>query len=113
MNTVFVVDLIKGVRTPWPRLEDDRFIMSTGSARPLEDAFRVSQADMVHWLAGLNGLDPLDAYQLLSQVALAPVANVCDTNYTFVTKVDKRYTSGAAVYGGMHDQLRQIARAAL
>ena len=47
MDTVIIVDLLKGVATPWPRLENDEYIMSTGSARPLEDAFRISQVDMV------------------------------------------------------------------
>ncbi|HEX9040040.1 MAG TPA: hypothetical protein VF838_03325 [Trebonia sp.] len=47
MNTVHIVDLIKGggtalPATPWPRLENDDYIMSAGSARPLEDAFRIA-----------------------------------------------------------------------
>ena len=50
MNTVLVVDLIKGVPCPWPRLESDTHIMSAGSARPLEDAFRIAQRDMVGWV---------------------------------------------------------------
>ena len=49
MNTVLVVDLIKGVSCPWPRLESDTHIMSAGSARPLEDAFRIARHDMVAW----------------------------------------------------------------
>ncbi|MGH3741821.1 MAG: acetamidase/formamidase family protein, partial [Micromonosporaceae bacterium] len=35
METVLTVELIKGVATPWPRLESDEHIMSTGSTRPL------------------------------------------------------------------------------
>ena len=50
MNTVLVVDLIKGVPCPWPRLESDTHIMSAGSARPLEDAFRIAQHNMVSWV---------------------------------------------------------------
>src|ERR1039457_6621942 len=61
MNTVLVVDLIKGVPCPWPRLESDTHIMSAGSARPLEDAFRIAQHDMVQWIAADYGLDVLDA----------------------------------------------------
>ena len=76
---------------PWPRLESDTHIMSTGSARPLEDAFRIAQHDMVSWLASLCGIDLLDAYQLVTQAAESPLANVCDTNYTSVAKVAKRY----------------------
>src|SRR5260370_14656087 len=37
MNTVLVVDLLKGLPTPWPRIESDTHLMSTGSARPLQD----------------------------------------------------------------------------
>jgi acetamidase/formamidase len=110
MNTVVVVDLIKGLPTPWPRLENDTHIMSTGSARPLEDAFRISQVDMVTWVAQLTGLDPMDAYQLVSQIGECPVANVCDSNYTFVTKIEKSYLGSVELYQATHARLRALAR---
>ena len=113
MNTVIIADLVKGVATPWPRLENDDYVMSTGSARPLEDAFRISQVDLIQWVSGEFGLDPLDAYQLVTQVSEAPVANVCDPNYTFVTKVRKAYLPERTVYGGIHQRLREMARAYL
>ena len=103
MDTVIVVDVIKGAPTPWPRLESDTHLMSTGSARPLEDAFRISQVDLVQWLVAEYGIDRLDAYQLISQVSETPVANVCDPNYTFVSKIGKQYLPGGSVYGGTHD----------
>jgi acetamidase/formamidase len=84
--------------------------MSTGSARPLEDAYRISHTDLVTWLAELSDLDVLDAYQLVSQVGQAPLANVCDPNYTCVAKLDKRWSLGATPYGGIHDRLRETAR---
>jgi acetamidase/formamidase len=31
MDTVLIVDLVKGTPTPWPRLESDQHPMSTGS----------------------------------------------------------------------------------
>ncbi|TQS25048.1 acetamidase/formamidase family protein [Microbispora sp. KK1-11] len=108
MNTVVAVELIKGVVTPWPRLEDDRHIMSTGSARPLEDAYRISQHDLVTWTASLTGLDELDAYQLVSQGGEAPVGNVCDTNYTMVAKLPKAYLGDPDVYGSAHARLRAL-----
>jgi amidase len=111
MDTVVIVDLIKNAITPWPRLENDGYVMSTGSARPLEDAFRISQVDIVSWLASSFGLDQLDAYQLVTQVAETPVANVCDPNYTVVTKVRKEYLPRVAVYGGIHQRLREMASA--
>ena len=110
MNTVLVVDLIKGVPCPWPRLESDTHIMSAGSARPLEDAFRIAQHDMVTWVASLCGIDLLDAYQLVTQAAESPLANVCDTNYTSVAKVAKRYLGRSGVpMDGAHARLRELA----
>ena len=52
----------------------------------------------------------LDAYQLVSQVGQAPLANVCDPNYTCVAKLDKRWSLGATAYGGVHERLREVAR---
>src|SRR5258708_27914076 len=51
MNTVLVVDLLKGLATPWPRIESDTHIMSAGSVRPLEDAFRIAPVDLLQWVA--------------------------------------------------------------
>ena len=113
MNTVVVVDLIRGVPCPWPRLESATHIMSTGSARPLEDAFRIASHDMVQWVSSLTGLDALDAYQLVTQATEAPLANVCDTNYTSLVKLPKRYLSSPAPMDGTHDRLREHAAAYL
>ena len=64
MDTVVIVDLIKGVPCPWPRIESDTHLISTGSARPLEDAFRIAQVDLVQWLAG--GVRPGDRSTLIN-----------------------------------------------
>jgi acetamidase/formamidase len=82
--------------------------MSTGSARPLEDAFRIAHADMIGWMGEEYGIEALDAYQLLTQVSESPVANVVDPNYTFVTKVAKTYLPSVDAYDGTHDRLRAI-----
>jgi acetamidase/formamidase len=110
MDTTFVVELLPGVATPWPRLETDEFVMSAGSARPLEDAFRIGQADMVGWLAAELGLSLLDAYQLVTQACLAPLANVVDIDYTCLAKMPKRYLPGLRAYDGVHERLRAVAR---
>ena len=109
MHTALTVEVIKDVVTPWPRIETDAAIMSVGCARPLEDAFRISQHDLVGWVADLTGLDLLDAYQLVSQAATAPVGNVVDPNYTMLARLDKAVLRGAVAYGGAHQRLRQVA----
>jgi hypothetical protein len=64
---------------------------------------------MVPWVAGLCGLDPLDAYQLVTQAVESPLANVCDTNYTSIAKLAKRYLAAADPMDGAHGRLRELA----
>ena len=109
MNSVVIVELIKGRSTPWPRIETDDYLMSLGSARPLEDAFRVAQLDLVQWVSAECGLSELDAYQLLSQAVESPLANVVDTNYTSVAKVRKAFLPPRADGYGVHARLRAQA----
>ena len=110
MNTVIAIDLIKGRSTPWPRLENDDYLISTGSARPLEDAFRIAHTDMVQWLVQEYGFERLDAYQFLTQVSESPLANVCDPNYTCLAKIQKRYLPRGDAYLATHAKLRDVAQ---
>ena len=110
MDTTVVLDLIRGIPTAWPRLESDEFIMTTGSARPLEDAFRIAHQQMVLWVAELTGQSVIDAYQLVSQTALTPIANVVDTNYTVVCKVSKAILGPVQPMNGMHAAMRTVSR---
>jgi acetamidase/formamidase len=109
MDTTLVIDLIPGMPTAWPRLESDEFIMTTGSARPLEDAFRIAHQQMVLWVAELTGQSTIDAYQLVSQTALTPVANVVDTNYTVVCKIPKAILGPVRPMNGMHTRMRKVS----
>jgi acetamidase/formamidase len=110
MDVTLIVDLIKGGAPEWPRLESDEHYAVIGSSRPLEDAWRASQVGMVRWLGEIYGLDPIDAYQLLTQISLSPLANVVDTNYSAVTKVQKALLPSADAFSGMHAHLRDQAR---
>jgi len=85
------VDLIKGQKIDWPRLENDEFIMVAGSIRPLMDAFRIAHVEMIKWLESEYGFDRWEALQVLSQVGSAQVANVVDPNYTVVAKFPKKF----------------------
>jgi acetamidase/formamidase len=113
MDTVLVVDVLKGRTCPWPRMENDHYVMSAGSARPLEDAFRIAHTDMVQWMGEEFGLSPMDAYQLLTQVSESPVANVVDPNYTFLCKVRKEWLPSTTVMGGLHAELKDVGAAYL
>jgi acetamidase/formamidase len=89
-DVTFQFDLIKGRRIRWPRLEDETDIMVAGSVRPLVDAFRIAQVELIEWLVDEYGFDKMDAYQVVSQAGHSRVANVVDPNYTIVAKFPKR-----------------------
>jgi len=91
MDVILKIDVVKGKTIDWPRLEDDRYIMVAGSARPLIDAFRLAHVELVEWLEEDYGFDRWDAYVLLGQVAESSVANIVDPIYTVVAKFPKRF----------------------
>jgi amidase len=90
MDVVLHIDLVKGKRIDWPRLEDDRYIMVAGSGRPLIDAFRLAHIELVEWLEEY-GFGRIDAYALLGQLAESSIANIVDPAYTVIAKFPKRY----------------------
>ena len=51
----------------------------------------------------------MDAYQLVTQTVLSPIANVCDKVYTVVCKLPKKFLPPLSAMGGMHQQLRAVA----
>ena len=52
----------------------------------------------------------MDAYQLLSQISEAPIANVVDANYSAVVKARKSLLPARDRFGGLHADLRQRGR---
>ncbi len=91
MEVTFQFELIKGKKIAWPRIENDDFIMTVGSVRPLSDALRIAAVEMVEWIAADYKLDKWDAFQYVSQLAQLRVANMVDPNYSVVVKIPKKY----------------------
>ena len=91
MNVTFQFDLIRNKKIRWPRIENSEFIMATGSVRPLMDAFRIAQTELIHWLEDEYGFDKWEALQVVSQVGSTRVANAVDPNYTVVARFPKKY----------------------
>lgn len=90
--------LIKHEAIEWPRVISDDFIMSIGSARPLEDAVRIATRDMVAWMESLIGFDRLEAFQFLSQICELRIANMVDTYYSVAIKCPRRHLPGHALH---------------
>jgi len=51
----------------------------------------------------------MDAYQLLTQISEAPIANVVDPNYSVAIKVRKALLPPRQAFEGMHQRLRAAA----
>ena len=86
-----VFEVIKDAAIEWPRIESNEAIMVVGSARPMEDAARIANAELVLWLEQEHGYDRWDAYQLLTQAGGLYVGNMVDTTYSLVASVAKEH----------------------
>jgi acetamidase/formamidase len=86
----FTVHVRKGERIEWPRGENEEFIFTVGNARPLDQCVQHATSEMLRWLVGEFGLDPLGANVLLGQCVKYDLGNVFDPAYTMVCKVPKR-----------------------
>ena len=64
---------------------------------------------MVDWLGELYGLDRLDASPLLPQVSQCSAANVCDPDFSVVTKVPEALLPAATACGCLHRRPRELA----
>jgi amidase len=84
-----VFEVIKDTPIEWPRIESEEAIMVVGSARPMEDAARIANTELVLWLEREYGYDRWDAYQLLTQAGGLYVGNMVDTTYSLVASVTK------------------------
>jgi acetamidase/formamidase len=91
MDVILEIDLIKGKKIDWPRLEDEEYIMVAGSARPLIDAFRLAHVELIEWMEEEYGFGRWDAYQLMGQLAQSTVANIVDPAYTVIAKFPKKH----------------------
>jgi len=93
--TTVQVDLIKGWTIRTPRLENETFYMTIGSARPMEDAARQAYRELVRWLAADFGFDELDAYMLLTQAGRVRLGNMVDPKYTMGASILKSISGPA------------------
>ena len=87
--TEIQVDLIKNWEIVNPRVESEKFFMSIGSGRPMEDAVRRAYRDLVFWMEKDWGYDKLEAYFLLTQCGKVRLGNMVDPKYSMGASIDK------------------------
>ena len=86
-NLVCRFDVIKGQSINWPRISNNDYMMTVGSARPLEDATRIACAELVRWVAKEYRMQETDVLVWLTQVMEPRIGNVCDPKYSVVAAV--------------------------
>jgi len=97
MATVRVkLDLIKGKRPPWMRIEKPQSIISIYAFRPLEVAVETATINLMDWLIADDGFTPTDAYCLVStcpefRIHVYQMCKLGKLNYVAGAEIPKRY----------------------
>lgn len=91
VNLVCRFEVKKGENINWPRVTNDEYMMTIGSARPLDDAVRIACSELVRWVAAEYSLDESDALLLMTQIIELRIGNICDPNYSVVAAVKREY----------------------
>ena len=90
----------QGLDFAGPGREPESFLMTTGCARPLEDAWRIAHGERVRGTSAGCGLDEINADMLLSHAGRTRLGNMVDPSYH--GSVDHKKISGFM----MHRQQR-------
>ena len=91
LDVEFSVELIKGKKINWPRLENQDFIMVLGSSRALNEALQHATTELMRWLMADYGFDERGASLIMGQGLEYDISNVVDPEFTVVAKMRKRY----------------------
>ena len=90
------LDVIKGKRIPWMRIEKPNSIVSVYAYRPLEVAVETATFNLMDWLITEHGFTPTDAYCLVStcpdfRINVYQMCKVGKLSYVAGAEIPKRY----------------------
>jgi amidase len=89
MSVTFSVDVIRGYQTAQVREEDDDYIISFGVAGSLQEALKVSTAQLATWIKHDYGLTDSEVALFLGAVMKYEVTELVDPEFDVVSKVPK------------------------
>jgi amidase len=95
LDVEFSVEIIKGKKINWPRLENRDYIMVLGSSRNFIEALQHANTELQRWLMADYGFDERGSSLLMGQAMESEIANVVDPEFTVVAKMPKRYLAPA------------------
>ena len=94
MDIEFTVSLEPGGSPPAPRMENADYLMASGIAGSLDDAFRGATTNLVRWLEKKYGLNAAEVSSVLGTSMVYDVAEVVDPSVHVVAKVPKSVLNG-------------------
>jgi len=89
MDIEFTVDLRAGGAPPNPRMENQDYLMASGIAGSIDEAFRGATTNLVRWLEAMYGLNAAEVSSVLGTSIVYDIAEVVDPQPHVVAKVSK------------------------
>jgi acetamidase/formamidase len=91
------LDVVKGRRVPWMRIEKPASLVSVYAYRPLEVAVETATVNLMDWLITDYGFTPTDAYCLVStcpdfRINVYQMCKIGKLNYVAGAEIPKKYT---------------------
>jgi amidase len=92
------LDLIKGKRVPWMRIDKPESLVSVYANRPLEAAVETATINLMDWLIADYGLTPTDAYCLVStcpdfRIHIYQMCKIGKLSFVAGAEIPKKYLS--------------------
>ena len=94
MDIEFTVDVQSGGAPPNPRMENADYLMASGIAGSVDDAFRGATTNLVRWLERKYGLNAAEVSSVLGTSMVYEIAEVVDPSVHVVAKVPKTALAG-------------------
>jgi amidase len=93
MDIEFTVNLEAGASPPSPRMESSDYLMASGIAGSIDEAFRGATTNLVRWLEKTYSLNAAEVSSVVSTSIVYDVAEVVDPQVHVVAKVPKSVLS--------------------
>ena len=90
------LELVKGKRVPWMRIEKPQSLVAIHAARPLEVAVETATIQLMEWLISDYGFTPTDAYCLVStcpdfRINVYQMCKIARLSFVAGAELPKRY----------------------
>jgi amidase len=89
MEIKFTLDVQAAGAPPNPRMENQDFLMASGIAGSIDEAFRGATTNLVRWLERMYGLNAAEVSSVLGTAMVYDIAEVVDPQPHVVAKIPK------------------------